>query len=144
MAYLLTLSLLSLCVIWCPATASQGDGGVGKMEDRLSTMERKLNQYMEEHSRLLQHNQDLQRRVSKTEKKNGELTTKISFLEEKVKEIQQSNDKCQIDIKQLFEFFEKHFNSFILIQQKMDRLNTSNSNEVKSHSLHTDFQKKNW
>lgn len=52
MAYLLTLSLLSLCVIWCPATASQGDGGVDKMENRLSTMERKINQYMEEHGRL--------------------------------------------------------------------------------------------
>lgn len=87
MAYLLTLSLLSLCVIWCPATASQGDGGVDKMENRLSTMERKINQYMEEHGRLktmerklnqymdehshlLQQNRDLQRRVSETEKKN--------------------------------------------------------------------------
>lgn len=32
--------------------ASQGDGGVDKMENRLSTMERKINQYMEEHGRL--------------------------------------------------------------------------------------------
>lgn len=112
------MSVFSLCRFTCFATASKGDGSVDKMEDRLWKLEGKLNQYIEEHGRLLQQNQELQRRVSETEKKNEELTTKISSLEEKVKEIQQRNDKWQMDIKQLFKIVEKHFDSFILNKQK--------------------------
>lgn len=84
MACVLLLSVFSLCLF--TATASQGDDRVDKMEDRLwklegtlnqhieenghlKKMKKKLNQYMEEHGRLLQQNQELQRRVSKTEKK---------------------------------------------------------------------------
>lgn len=118
MAYLLMMSVFSLCRFTCFATASKGDGSVDKMEDRLWKLEGKLNQYIEEHGCLLQQNQELQRRVSETEKKNEELTTKIRSLEEKVKETQQRNDKWQMDIKQLFKIVEKHFDSFILNKQK--------------------------
>ncbi|XP_052693920.1 heavy metal-binding protein HIP-like isoform X2 [Crassostrea angulata] len=105
-------------------------------------MERKLNQYMEEHGRLQQQNQELQRWVSKTEKKNGELTIKISSLEEKVKEIQQSNDKCQIDIKQLSTIIEDNSDSFIFNNDQMNGSTPSNSNEVKSFSSHTYIRKR--
>lgn len=137
MAYLLILSLLSLCVFWSPVKAYQGDGRVDKMEDRfrtmerklyqymeeldrLKTMERKLNQYMDEHGHLLQQNQELQRRVSETEKKNEELTTKIGTLKETVKKIQQSNVKCQMDVKQLSKFFGEHSYSFTENSQKLN------------------------
>lgn len=64
------------------------------MENRLGTIENKLNQYMEEHGRLQQQNQDLQRRVPETEKKNDNLTTRMSSLKETVGDIRLSNDKC--------------------------------------------------
>lgn len=91
---------------------------------------------MEEHGHLLQQNQDLQRRVSETEKKNDELTIKISCLEDTVKKIQQSNEK------QLYKMFEKHLKSFNLNKQKVDGIDTSNSNEMKSYSLHSHIQKR--
>eukprot|EP00105_Crassostrea_gigas_P037966 XP_019922114.1 PREDICTED: caprin-2 [Crassostrea gigas] len=158
MACFLLLSVFSLCLFTRP-TASKGDDRVDKMEDRLwkleeklnqyiqenghlKTMERKLNKYMEEHGRLLQQNQKLQRRVSKTEKKNGELTIKISSLEEKVKEIQQSNDKCQMDIKQLSIIIEDNSDSFIFNNDQMNGSTPSNSNEVKSFSSHTYIRKR--
>lgn len=160
MASFLILSVFSLCLFPRPAaTASQGDDRVDKIEDRLwklegklnqyieenghlKKMERKLNQYMEEHGRLQQQNQELQRWVSKTEKKNGELTIKISSLEEKVKEIQQSNDKCQIDIKQLSTIIEDNSDSFIFNNDQMNGSTPSNSNEVKSFSSHTYIRKR--
>lgn len=142
MAYLLILPVLSLCVIWCPATASQGDGRVDKMEDRFSTMERKLNQYIEEHGRLLQQNEELQRRVSAIEKKNDELTTKTGTLEETVKEILQSNAKCQVDVKQLSKIIEDNSDSFIWNNQEKNVTTTSSSNEVKSYSSRTHIRKR--
>lgn len=134
MACFLLLSVFSLCLVTCSATASQNDGRVDK--DRLWKLEWKLNQLMEEHGHLLQQNQDLQRRVSETEKKNDELTIKISCLEDTVKKIQQSNEK------QLYKMFEKHLKSFNLNKQKVDGIDTLNSNEMKSYSLHTHIQKR--
>lgn len=160
MACFLLLSVFSLCLFTRPAaTASQGDDRVDKMEDRLwklegklnqyiqenghlKTMERKLNKYMEEHGRLLQQNQELQRRVSKTEKRNGDLTIKISSIEEKVKEIQQSNDKCQMDIKQISKIIEDNSDSSILNNDQVNGSTTPNSNEVKSYSLQNHIRKR--
>lgn len=176
MAYLLILSLLSLCVIWSPATANQGDGGVDKMEDRfrtmerkinqymeengrlktmekklyqymekldrLKTMERKLNQYMDEHGHLLQQNQELQRRVSETEKKNEELMTKIGTLKETVKKIQQSNAKCQMDVKQLSKFFGEHSYSFTENSQKLNETTKLDSDGLLSISTSNPIHKR--
>lgn len=119
------------------------DGRLSKMENRLGTIENKLNQYMEEHGRLQQQNQDLQRRVPETEKKNDKLTTKMSSLKETVGDIRLSNDKCQIEIKQLFKIIEEHFDNFIFNTDHVNESTTLNSNEVKSYSLHTPIRKKN-
>lgn len=97
---------------------------------------------MEEHGRLQQQNQELQSRVSETEKKNDELTTNISSLEETVGDIRLSNDKCQMDIKQLSKIIEEHFDSFIFNNDQVNGSTTSNSNEVKSYSLHTHIRKR--
>lgn len=55
---------------------------MNKTQDRLKTLEIKVNKFIKEHGRLQQQNQELQIRVSETEKKKDELTTKISSLEE--------------------------------------------------------------
>lgn len=99
---------------------------------------------MEEHGRLQQQNQDLQRRVPETEKKNDKLTTRISSLKETVGDIRLSNDKCQMDIKQLFKVIEEHFDNFIFNTDHVNESTTLNNNEVKSYSLHTPIRKKNW
>lgn len=140
MACFLLLSVFSLCLVSCSATASQNDGRVDK--DRLWKLEWKLNQLMEEHGHLLQQNQDLQRRVSETEKKNDELTIKISSTEEKVKEIQQSNDKCQMDIKQISKIIEDISDISILNDDQVNGSTTPNINEVKSYSLQSHIRKR--
>lgn len=55
---------------------------MNKTQDRLKTLEIKVNKFIKEHGRLQQQNQELQIRVSETEKEKDELTTKISSLEE--------------------------------------------------------------
>lgn len=105
-------------------------------------MERKLNQYMEEHSHLLQQNRDLQRRVSETEKKNEELTTKIGTLKETVKVIQQSNAKCQMDVKQLSKFFGEHSYSFTENSQKMNETAKLDSDGLISISTSNSIHKR--
>lgn len=91
---------------------------------------------MEEHGRLQQQNQDLQRRVPETEKKNDKLTTRIISLKETVGDIRLNNDKCQMDIKQLFKIIDEHFDNFIFNTDHVNELTTLNSNEVKSYSLY--------
>lgn len=97
---------------------------------------------MEEHDRLQQQNQDLQRRVPETEKKNDNLTTRMSSLKETVGDIRLSNDKCQIDIKQLSTIIEDNSDSFIFNNDQMNGSTPSNSNEVKSFSSHTYIRKR--
>lgn len=138
----LLLSVFSLFLFTYPATASQGEGRVNKMEDRLRTMERKLNQYIEEHGRLQQHNQELQRRVSESEKKNDELSIKIEHLEETVRDIQKNNAKCQLDIKQLTKIAEKNADSFISNPQKVNKINTTDSNGKTSNLSSNHFEKR--
>lgn len=135
MAFLAILSVLSLWVIWCPATASQGDDRVDKMEDRLKTMEMKLNQYMEEYGLLLQVHKELKKR-------DDELTIKMDYLEETVRDIRLSNARCQMDIQTLSKFTEDNSNTSIWNRQKVEETTTSNSNEVNTFSSYIQNQKR--
>lgn len=99
-------------------------------------------QYIEEHGRLQQHNQELQRRVSESEKKNDELSIKIEHLEETVRDIQKNNAKCQLDIKQLTKIAEKNADSFISNPQKVNKINTTDSNGKTSNLSSNHFEKR--
>lgn len=122
---------------------------IAKIENNMRTTEMKLNQYIKEHGRLQQHNQELQRRVSETGKKKDEFITKISSLQETLKDIQQSNVKCQTDLTQLSKIVEGHFESFTENCHKINEstrpdhdatISFLSNNHIKKRTGKTDFK----